>query len=203
MIETKAKKCNGNGKAIGYGCGKLTKHRKYGLGKSCCYASWLYSSENGKIEMNKALNKVSKPRKELDSLKKETKNRQGLTTLIKSVAKVCHEYIRLRDVNKPCISCGTQYKNDFDAGHFYSAGKFSNLKFNEFNINGQCIQCNRFNEGNEANYRINLPERIGLNALDELDFLAAEYKKQSSFKWDKEDLKEIKSYYKNKIKKLK
>ena len=149
MIEVKAKKCKGTGKASGYGCGKPTKYRKYGLGKMCCYASWLYSSENGKIELNKALNKVTKPRKELEALKKETKNRKGLTTLLNSVKTICHQYIRQRDKGKPCISCGTQWSNTFQAGHFYKSELFSTIRFNEFNINGQCEQCNLRKEGNK------------------------------------------------------
>ena len=200
-MELKAKKCKGTGKASGYGCGKLTKFRVYGLGKSCCYASWLYTSENGKVILNKALNKATEPRKELNKLKKETKERKGLTSLILSTVKICHDYIRKRDEGKPCISCGTPYKSDFDAGHFYPAGKYSNLKFNEFNINGQCIKCNRFNNGNESDYRLNLPLRIGEDNFKKINDLAKEYKKMS-FKWYREDVLKIKKYYKEKLKNL-
>ena len=197
-------KCIGTHKdTYGLGCRTEQPKRKLGLGIDCkCFSSFLLSKK-GKERLNRAIIKVTKPRKELESLKKETKNRQGLTALIKSVVKVCHEFIRLRDKGKPCISCGTSYKADFDAGHYYSAGKFSNLKFNEYNIHGQCIQCNRYNEGNELNYRLYLPERIGLKKLDELDFLATEYKRLNCFEWNREDLKEKKNYYKQKIKNYK
>ena len=132
----------------------------------------------------------------------ERKQRNSLESLKKTVTTVCHLYIRLRDENKPCISCGIPYKNDFDAGHFYSAGKFSNLKYNEHNINGQCIQCNRKKEGMHESYRMYLVEKIGHEALDKLDFMAAEYLKDG-FHWNREILTEIKNYYKLKIKELK
>lgn len=138
----------------------------------------------------------------LQKMSEERKNRIGLTTLLESVKKVCHEYIRLRDKNKPCISCGTQWHKDFQAGHFYKAELFSSLRFNEYNINGQCVQCNIRKEGNESEYRVNLPKRIGSVLNDELNHLATLDKKKD-FKWCREDLKAIRTYYKEKIKDLK
>ena len=141
-------------------------------------------------------------KKELEKGFIERKQRASLESLKKSVANTCHLYIRLRDANKPCISCGIPYKKDFDAGHFYSAGKFSNLKYNEYNINGQCIQCNRMNEGMHESYRLYLVEKIGHEELDELDRLASEYMK-TDFKWNREELLELRNYYKEKIMQLK
>jgi hypothetical protein len=156
------------------------------------------------IEYSKIKNMETKEKnkKELDKMFIEKKQREGLTTLIKTVVDNCHLYVRLRDINKPCISCGTQYKSDFDAGHCFSANKYSSLKFNEFNINGQCIQCNRFNEGNQIQYLINLPDRIGKDKFKELVTIA-ENENKSGFKWDRENLIQIRNYYKDKIKELK
>lgn len=201
MIESKPKPCKGTGLAKGYGCGEKTKHRVYGLGKMCCYASWLLTSENGKIKLEKARLKVSKPRKEFESFKKEQKDRKNLTTLIESVKKVCHKYIRLRDKGKPCVSCQAPYHKDHQAGHFYKAELFSSIKFNEFNINGQCVQCNIRKEGNESQYRVNLSERIGLDKFQKLNDLA-KLEKRKVHKWDREELKKIRSYYNQKIKEL-
>lgn len=153
-----------------------------------------YSSKKDKQVKEK--NKV-----ELDKMFIEKKQREGLTTLIKSVVTTCHLYIRLRDTNKPCISCGTAYKDDFDAGHFYKAELFSSLKFDERNINGQCIQCNRREEGNLNDYELNLPERIGKFEFTTLQDRAYE-SRHKTFKWDREKLIEIRNYYKTKIKTL-
>lgn len=202
MIKPKEKPCKGTGLAKGYGCGKMTKHRVYGLGKMCCYSGWLLNSENGKIKLEKARLKATKPRREFEDFKKERKKRDNLSQLIDSTKKVCHEYIRLRDKGKPCISCGTPWHQDFQAGHFYKAELFSSIKFHEFNINGQCPQCNLRKEGNEGGYRINLPERIGKENFELLNELAA-LDKQTDFKWDRVALIEIRSYYRKKIKELK
>jgi hypothetical protein len=201
MIEIKSKPCKGTGKAKGFGCGKLTKHRVYGIGKMCCYSDWLLNSENGKIHLEKITLKVTKPRKDFQKFKKERKERIGLASLLESVKTVCHKYIRLRDKGKPCISCQNPYQTNHQAGHFYKAELFSLVRFNEFNINGQCEQCNLRREGNESEYRINLPDRIGEANFNELNKLAS-FEKRTSHKWDRLNLIEIRNYYKQKIKEL-
>lgn len=202
MIKPKPKPCKGIGIAKGYGCGKITNNRKYGLGKMCCYPDWLLNSENGKIKLEKARLKASKPRREFEKFKKETKDRENITTLLKSVRNVCHKYIRLRDKGKACISCGMPYKENYQAGHFFKAELFSTIKFHEDNIHGQCEQCNLRKEGNESEYRIRLPKRIGIEKFNELIKLA-EFDKRTTHKWDRESLKQIRAYYNQKIKDLK
>lgn len=202
MVLVKEKKCKGTGLAKGYGCGKLTKHRIYGLGKMCCYTDWLLNSENGKIKLAKATLQVTKPRKELHKAMTEKKERQSLTSLLNSTKTICHEYIRKRDIGKPCISCGSPYSGQEDAGHFYSGGKFSSIKFDEDNIHSQCIQCNRFKEGMHEDYRLGLINRFGKEFVDKLDQKAEQYK-QSNFKWNRQMLIEIKEYYKQKLKEWK
>lgn len=139
--------------------------------------------------------------KELLRLEKQTKERKGLTTLLESVKKVCHNYIKLRDRYKPCISCGTQWHEDFHAGHFYKAELFSTLKFNEYNINGQCVQCNLRKEGNLNDYALNLPKRIGDTKYKVLKVKAG-LDKKLDFKWDRTALNDIRRYYKQKTKLL-
>ena len=139
---------------------------------------------------------------DLKVLAKERKERIGLTTLLESVKTMCHTYIKLRDKNKPCISCGTQWHKDFHAGHFYKAELFSSLKFNEDNVHGQCVQCNLKKEGNLNDYQLNLPARIGKYAFQVLQDKAAA-SKHESFKWDREALKSIRTYYREKTKLIK
>tara|TARA_R110002096_G_scaffold423748_1_gene631196 strand:+ start:1762 stop:2367 length:606 start_codon:yes stop_codon:yes gene_type:complete len=201
MTDPKPKKCKGTGIAQGYGCGTITRHRTLGLGKMCCYANWLLTSENGKIRLAKATLKVTATRKEFEKYKVERRQRIGLTTLLESVKKSCHQFVRLRDKGKPCISCGTEWHQDFQAGHFFKAELFSTIKFNELNIHGQCVQCNIRKEGNESEYRLNLPKRIGKESYEDLIVLA-EQDHKTAFKWDREVLKGIRTYYNKKIKEL-
>lgn len=203
MIEPKEKPCKGTGQTKGYGCGKLTKFRKYGLGTMCgCYGEWLFGTDLGKLKLKKAIDKVQKPRIELEKAFEEKKDRNKITTLIQSVVSVCHTYIRLRDKGKPCIACGTPYKEDFHASHYYKSELYSSLKFNEHNIHGGCQECNLRKEGNLSEYAVRLPERIGEDAFTNLNYLASQDKKQV-FKWDREMLKATRDYYKQKIKDIK
>lgn len=83
--------------------------------------------------------------------------------------KVFNTYIRLRDRDKPCISCNKPLNTKYDAGHYYSMGNYSFLRFNEENTHAQCVHCNRDLHGNLLEYRINLIKRIGIERVEILD----------------------------------
>ena len=105
--------------------------------------------------------------------KKDVKRKKELKSAsdyIKEAQAAVNKYIRLRDRDKPCVSCGTKsvsvfggYKGagGWDAGHYRSRGSASHLRFNLLNIHKQCVKCNRFNSGNAVDYRIRLIKRIG------------------------------------------
>lgn len=99
-------------------------------------------------------------------------------------------YIRKRDEGKMCISCGKHPIQH--AGHFYSAGKFNVLRFNEDNVHGQCIQCNYYLHGNLINYRENLIRKIGIHKFNHLEELS----KQRTSKDDRLTLIHIIEKYK-------
>jgi len=115
--------------------------------------------------------------------------------LIKIATTHFNKFIRTRDAGKRCISCNSLIFSD--AGHFYSAGHYPTLRFNENNVHGQCKRCNYFLSGNLNKYRINLIERIGIDKVEKLDQLAA-ISKRTSFKWNRIDLINIIEIYKNK-----
>lgn len=204
-LQTKPKPCKGTTSATkGLGCGKMMKaeYRVYGLGKMCgCYPDWLMNSEQGKIKLKKAVLKASKPREDLDKAIKEKKSKDSLTWLIKNTVNACHDYIKKRDEGKPCVSCGQPWKKDHHAGHLFKAELFSTIKFHEYNIHNQCVGCNIYKDGNESKYRANLHTRLSQGQIDELNKMARNDKK-INHKWDRESLKEIRNYYKMKIKKL-
>ena len=81
-----------------------------------------------------------------------------LPKLLKKTQEVFNRFIRERDADKGCISCGAEVQQ---AGHYFSQGHHSALRFNEFNTNGQCIRCNCFLHGNLINYRSGLIKRYG------------------------------------------
>lgn len=202
MSSPKPKPCKGIGQAKGYGCGAPTLHRIYGLGKMCCYASWLFNSEAGKVKLNKAISKVQKPRLEFEKAEKEHKSTTALKSALISTKKLVHEYVRLRDQNKPCISCNEPWRDNFQAGHYHKAELYETLKFHLDNIHGQCPVCNIHKEGNLEMYNIHLPVKIGQEAFKELQKLAQIDKHQSKV-WNIENLKEIRGKVKVLIRDLK
>ena len=120
--------------------------------------------------------------------------------LIKKLQPIFNEYIRLRDKDKACISCG-EYKK-LQAGHFYAVSGYSGLRFDEDNVHGECAGCNCFNESHLILYADNLRSKIGEQDYKELQERALEYKK-NGIKWSREELEEKIEYYKEQIKCLK
>jgi len=121
-------------------------------------------------------------------------NNKNTKQLKDKLVKLFHKFIRERDKDKPCISCG-QYTT-LQAGHFYSGGHYSALRFDEDNVHGQCLRCNYFLSGNLNNYRINLEKKIGTERLKQLDMKASIYIRTRTFKWDRFSLIEKIEKYK-------
>lgn len=186
----KEKPCKGTGQAKGYGCGTPTKHRTYGLGKMCCYSKWLLESDADKVKLQKAVFKVQKPRLDLLNAEKQHKDTSELKRALKTTKTIVHEYVRLRDSGKPCISCSEPWRPDFQAGHYHKAELYETLKFHLDNINGQCPGCNIHKDGNLEQYNINLPLRIGAEAFNNLQQLA-QIDKHYSKVWNLDNLKEV------------
>jgi hypothetical protein len=137
MIQEKI--CKGVGITSGYGCGKMVNvcNRKYGLGKMCCYPSWLLESENGKIKMQKAILKASKPKFD------KVKAKENTTDWNKKLQTKINEIVRLIDKGQPCLAKGIHAKQ-MHAGHVFSRGSNPMLRFNLHNIHRQSAQSNHF-----------------------------------------------------------
>lgn len=110
---------------------------------------------------------------------------------------VFNKFIRLRDKNLPCISCGHTDGRQFHAGHFKSAGQNPQLRFNELNVHKQCSICNNYKSGNLAEYRINLIKKIGIENVEALE------QDRSTKKYSVDDYKNIIVKYTEKSKELK
>lgn len=123
-------------------------------------------------------------------------SKKSIPSLIKIATTHFNKFIRLRDQNKGCVSCGAPVQH---AGHFYSGGHYSALRFLENNVHGQCIRCNKHLHGNLNEYRRKITDRIDNLDLCQLDFLADNYKR-TPFKWDRFDLIHIIETYKRKNK---
>ena len=119
--------------------------------------------------------------------------------LIKQLQPIFNKYIRLRDKDKPCISCGEYVDfDDTDGGHFWAKSGYSGLRFDEDNCHKECRYCNRFNESHLIKYVVNLKQKIGDSDYNALQERAEEYKR-SGVKWSRVELEELIVYYKEKI----
>ena len=120
--------------------------------------------------------------------------------LITEAKKIAQLYARLRDKDKPCISCGTTYTQQWDGGHYMKAEIYSGVKLNEINIHKQCCYCNDRLNGNLIFYRKNLIIKIGIEQVEQLEEEAVRTRKK---KWNRDELFGIIEHYKIKIKDIK
>ena len=133
---------------------------------------------------------------------KKKKLKEGLKTRsqkINDARKIFQQFIRARDKNLPCISCGTETSTYWDAGHYLKAELYTGLIFNEDNCHKQCRKCNSYLGGNEIEYRISLEDRIGKQRLKTLEDSRNALR---SYVWEDSELEEIKKKYKNLLKSL-
>ena len=97
-----------------------------------------------------------------------------------------------------CISCThTKPVSQLNAGHFFSAGQFPEVRFHENNVNGQCIRCNLHLHGNLDGYRKGLERKLGTTQLTRLDDIVGATK-VTGFKWDRFSVIDIIETYKKK-----
>ena len=131
--------------------------------------------------------------------RKKAKLKMDLMTVqdyVKLAQTVFNKYIRLRDAGNVCISCQKKPLKE-NAGHFYNANNHWSVRFDERNVHLQCEHCNTYLSGNLIYYRENLLKKIG---IEEFENLSVEATKTRKFTTD--ELKEIISTYKKKIKEM-
>lgn len=98
-----------------------------------------------------------------------------ISDLKDKLGRLVNKYVRYRDTNNGtrgnCISCGREIvfgDSKCQAGHYIDAGANGRLRFDLFNINGQCCNCNAFNNGNKLGYREGLIKKYGEEKEKEL-----------------------------------
>lgn len=118
---------------------------------------------------------------------------------------IFNKYVRLRDKGHDrflCISCQKFKKlSEMQAGHYYPVSGYDGLRFDEDNVNGECIGCNAFDASHLINYGLNLERKIGSTRLAMLHERARAYKENGK-KWRKKELQEKLLYYKQRVEEM-
>lgn len=141
----------------------------------------------------KKFEKAAKEERKADKEKREAlKSRKAW---LSDAQAIFNKFIRLRDANQPCISCG-KMDATWDAGHYRTTAAAPNLRFNEDNVHKQCVHCNQHKSGNIVAMRRGMIERIGVERVEALEV------DNESIRWTIDDAKEIKEKYRLLVKDL-
>lgn len=122
------------------------------------------------IKLSKEKVKKDRAKLEREEIKELKSNLLTRSDWLKLLQTVFNTFIRERDKNQPCISCGCKMEGrKGDASHYYSVGNHSGVRFNEDNVHLSCVPCNQHLHGNIAEYSIRLPVKIGLERFSYLE----------------------------------
>ena len=141
----------------------------------------------------KSLDQVE--RREIKVRKEKLKSRADHA---KEAQAVINRYVRLRDAHLGCISCDkpATWGGQWHCSHFRSVGAAAHLRFNLWNMNKSCSQCNAHLSGNIMVYRPRLVEKIGAEKVAWLE------RNQDLVRHEIPYLKRLKSVFTKKAKRL-
>lgn len=108
-----------------------------------------------------------------------------------------NRFIRARDKDKPCVSCGRHHQGQYHAGHFLSRAARPDLRFCEDQVHKQCSACNNHLSGNLVNYRQALVAMLGVARVEEI-----ETGPRGRSDWSIDEIKGIKRRYATMAKEL-
>jgi len=120
------------------------------------------------IERSHELNKKKREKELKDKVKVMKTETMTRGEWIKLLQITFNSYIRQRDKELGCVSCGRFDVEEFHAGH-YIASTYQYHRFNPDNVHKQCSKCNTHLRGNLIPYRIELIKRIGLEGVEYIE----------------------------------
>lgn len=120
------------------------------------------------------------------------------TDFVREAQTAFNAFIRCRDKDLSCVSCGRHHQGQYHAGHYRTTAAQPALRFNELNCHKQCMPCNTHKSGNITEYRIELTRRIGVSLVE---WLETDHKQPRS--WTTEELQAVKQYYRTALKAMK
>jgi hypothetical protein len=144
-------------------------------------------------QQKKRRQEATKERAEHAKRKEATKTKGQHT---KDAQAAFNAFIRERDKDLPCVSCGRHHQGQYHAGHYRTTAAAPELRFEPLNVWKQCAPCNNHKSGNLIEYRIELVKRIG---LEKVEWLEGPHEPR---RYTIEELKSIKTEYRHRIREL-
>ena len=128
----------------------------------------------GAFAVSKRLKEERRAEKAAQALeRKDTKARKerlkSRSELAREAQQAFNQWVRLRDADKPCISCGRHHEGQYHAGHYLSVGARPELRYEPLNVWKQCSPCNTHLSGNAVLFRQALVREIGLDRVEWLE----------------------------------
>lgn len=164
------------------------------LGQAVCnYTCGLAIKDVNQEKARKSLAQVE--RREIKVRKEKLKSRADHA---KDAQAVINRYVRLRDAHLGCISCDkpASWGGQWHCSHFRSVGAAAHLRFNLWNMNKSCSQCNAHLSGNIMVYRPRLVEKIGAEKVEWLE------RNQDLVRHEIPYLKRLKAVFTKKVRRL-
>ena len=173
-------------------CGEKFRPTFSSTQKVCSPACALVVAPKHQDKARKAIADLD--RREIQLRKEKLKSRSDH---LREAQAAFNEWVRLRDADRPCVSCGRHHDGLYHAGHFRPAGSNPALRFEPDNVWKQCAPCNTHLSGNLLNYRISLVQLIG---PERVQWLEGPHAAQ---KLTVDEIKAIKAEYRAKVRELK
>nr|WP_315437925.1 recombination protein NinG [uncultured Pseudomonas sp.] len=164
------------------------------LGQAVCSpACALKDAPRNEQKAKKAI--AQRDRREIKVRKEKLKSRADHA---KDAQAVINRYVRLRDAHLGCISCDkpASWGGQWHCSHFRSVGAAAHLRFNLWNMNKSCSQCNAHLSGNIMVYRPRLVEKIGAEKVEWLE------RNQDLVRHEIPYLKRLKAVFTKKVRRL-
>lgn len=121
-----------------------------------------------------------------------------LRTRQKALDSIFGEWIRRRHAdivgNVPCVTCGAwNHWTKVNAGHFWKR-QHQATRYDPRNVHVQCVRCNMYRSGAEAEHAAYILKTYGQEVFEELETRHRQIKK-----WKKDEIESLISFYKQKL----
>ncbi|HEJ5260414.1 TPA: recombination protein NinG [Pseudomonas aeruginosa] len=138
------------------------------LGQKACSpaCAFVIGRQDAGLQKKARKSIADRNRREIKARKEKLKSR---AEHLREAQAAFNEFIRLRDADQPCISCGRHHDGQYHAGHYRTVKAHPELRFEPLNVHKQCAPCNNHKSGDIVNYRINLVRKIGAENVEWLE----------------------------------